>query len=82
MNKINSIAIDRDKYKTESEFNAIVGKVVGLLLELDYVIVSRYEDAGVYVVEFMPNHPEYGDYMPYWLLPEEEETVEYKEYGP
>lgn len=79
MKKVNSLTIDRANYETEKEFYDIIGKLISLLMDLNQIVVSRYEDANIYVVEFMPNEPEYGDYMPYWLLPEEEETIVYKE---
>lgn len=79
MKKVNSIAMDVKKYKNKEEFYAALGKTITNLLELDQIILTRYEDAGIYIIEFMPNVPEFGDYMPVWLLPEEEEQIIFSE---
>lgn len=79
MKKVNSIAINRDKYKTEEEFYVVIGKVVGMLMDLGQVLVCRYEDCSVYVIEFDDNDAELGGPLPLWLTPEERESVIYED---
>ena len=79
MKKVNSIAIDSDKFNTKQEFQECLGRTIGNLLGLGQVIVIRYEDCGIYIIEFEVDEPEWGGYMPYWLTAEEYLSVTFDE---
>lgn len=49
-----------------------------LLAEARYICVVKEEEHGIVVIQFQYDRPEWGCAYPYWLYPEEEETVVYK----
>ena len=55
-----------------------VGEQLKLLAEARYICVVKEEEHGIVVIQFQHDRPEWGDAYPYWLYPEEEETVVYK----
>lgn len=75
MKQVNSITIDSSKFATKQEFQECLSRTINNLLELGQVIVIRYEDCGIYIIEFEADKPAYGGYMPYWLTPEEIQRV-------
>lgn len=78
-NKTNSLIICRDYYVDKEEFENAVRDTIMLLLNAEYIMTVQYEEKGVVVVEYQTNHKDWGCAYPYWLYPEEEETVVYKE---
>lgn len=78
MKKVNSIAIDSCKFNTQQEFNDFIGRTIGALLELKQTVVIRYEDCGIYRVEFEADEPGWGGYMPYWLTDDEFLSVSFE----
>jgi hypothetical protein len=81
MRDINSIAIVRDNYATREEWeNAIKTMVVALLDNRQIMTVSYDEPGlGIVAIEFNPDHQEWGCKYPYWLSPEEEESIVWDE---
>lgn len=79
MKRVNSIAIDSGKFDTKQEFNDCLGRTISNLLELGQTIVIRYEDCGIYLVEFEADEPGWGGYMPYWLTDDEFLSVTFEE---
>lgn len=79
MKKVNSIAIDSSKFSTKREFHECLSRTISNLLELGQVIVIRYEDCGIYIVECEDNEPDWGGYMPYWLTADEIQSVTFDE---
>lgn len=77
MNKVNSIVICRDKYKSQEEFENAIRDAVIILLNNDYIMTVRYDEKGLGIVAIDYNYAEdeYGDAYPYWLTPEEFESV-------
>lgn len=55
-----------------------VGEQLSLLTQANYICVVRDDDVDIIVIEFQEAKPEYGLAYPYWLYPEEEETVVYE----
>ena len=79
MKSVNSLVICRDKFNSEEAFNNAIRDAVMVLLENEYIMTVRYDDnnkeLGVVVIEYNYGTQEYGDAYPYWLLPEEWESV-------
>lgn len=81
MKKVNELVVVREEYKTQEDFENAVKDAIMVLLNNDYIMTVKYDDKGlgIVVIEYNPIQQEWGDYYPYWLLPEEEETVVYNE---
>lgn len=77
MNKVNQIVICRDKYKSQEEFENAIKDAVLLLLNAEYVMTIRYDEKGlgIVVIDYNYDNQEYGDAYPYWLMPEELESI-------
>jgi hypothetical protein len=79
MNKVNSIVICRDKYNSWEEFENAIKNAVMVLLNNDYIMTVRYDEKGLGIVVINYSEQEFGDAYPYWLLPEEWESVVWKD---
>ena len=81
MNKVNQIVICKDQYKSQEEFENAIKDAVMVLLNNDYIMTVEYDEKGLGIVaiEFNPDDQVYGEAYPYWLLPEEIESVEWKD---
>ena len=77
MNKINSIVICRNEYKSKEEFENAIKDAVMVLLNNNYIMTVRYDEKGLGIVAIDYNYgnQEFGDAYPYWLMPEEWESV-------
>lgn len=81
MKNTNHIVICKDKYKSQEEFENAIKDAIMVLLNNDYIMTVRYDEKGLGIVAIDYNYAEqeFGDAYPYWLLPEEWESVEWKE---
>lgn len=79
MKDVNSIAICRDNYSSREEWEDAIKKMVMCLLDNLQVMTVRYDEPGlgIVVIEFNHDDQSWGDRYPYWLSPEEEESIIY-----
>ena len=77
MNKVNELVICRNKYNSQEEFENTIKDAIMLLLNAEYVMTIRYDEKGlgIVVIDYNYSEQEYGDAYPYWLMPEEWESV-------
>lgn len=77
MNRINSVVICRDKYSSQEEFENAIRDAVMLLLNAEYIMTIRYDEKGlgIVVIDYNYSDQSFGDAYPYWLMPEEWESV-------
>ena len=77
MNDVNPITICRDTYKTQEDFENAIKKAVMVLLDNNYIMTVRYDEPGLGIVCIDYNYADqsYGCHYPYWLSPEEWESV-------
>lgn len=77
MNRVNSIVICRDKFDSKEEFENAIRDAVMVLLNNEYIMTVKYDDKGVGIVVIDYNYGDnaYGDAYPYWLIPEEYESI-------
>lgn len=81
MNKVNKLVLCRENYDSQEEFEDEIKKAVMLLLNADQIMTIRYDEKGLGIVaiEYKYADQSYGDYYPYWLLPDEIESVIFDE---
>lgn len=79
--KANSLVICKDEYRNKEEFENAVRDAIMVLLNNNYIMIVKYDEKGLGIVSIEYNYAEeeFGDRQPRWLLPEEEETVIWKE---
>jgi hypothetical protein len=75
MNNYNILEIDRDDYQTKEEFANAVRDAVMVLLNNRYIMTVE-DDGEVVVIRYNYDDSKYGCDYPYWLSPEEYESVE------
>lgn len=79
MNKVNTLIILKDHYKTKNEFETAIGQAIVFLMNNGYIVCSEYDageiSQGVAVIQFESNDPNCIDLYPYWLNVNEAETV-------
>lgn len=77
MNKVNSIVICKDKFKSEEDWKNAIKDAVMVLLENNYIMTVRYDEKGFGIVAIDYNYAEqeFGAAYPYWLMPEEWESI-------
>lgn len=81
MNKVNRLVLCREDYGSQEEFENEIKKAIMLLLNANYIMSVKYDDgreAGIVVIDYNYANLEYGDRYPYWLYPDEEESVVYQ----
>ena len=77
MKDVNSIVVCKDDYKSQEDFeNAIKGAVM-VLLNNNYIMTVKYDDKGfgIVAIDFNHDEQEYGCHYPYWLSPNEYESI-------
>lgn len=81
MSKVNELVLCRYEYDSQEEFEDEIKKAVMLLLNANQIMTIRYDEKGlgIVVIEYKYDDQSYGDYYPYWLLPEEIESVVFDE---
>ena len=81
MNKVNELVLCRYEYDSQEEFEDEIKKAVMLLLNAGQIMTIRYDEKGlgIVVIEYKYDDQSYGDYYPYWLLPDEIESVVFDE---
>lgn len=77
MNDVNVITICKDKYPDRESFENAIKKAVMVLLDNDYIMTVRYDDKGfgIVCIDYEHDDIEYGCDYPYWLSPEEFDSV-------
>ena len=77
MNKVNSITICRDTYKTQEDFEDAIKKAIMVLLDNEYIMTVRYDEPGLGIVciDFDHDDPQMGTPYPTWLTPEQWESI-------
>lgn len=50
-----SIDLDKQNYKTEEEFFSALSKLIDVLTKANYDCLVKYEDLGIYVIQYCYN---------------------------
>ena len=81
MSRVNELVLCRENYESQEEFENEIKKAVMLLLNANQIMAIRYDEKGLGIVaiEYKYADQSYGDYYPYWLLPDEIESVIFDE---
>ena len=81
MSKVNTITFCRSSYNDEIDWEMAIEGAVTMLLKADYIMTVRNEEKGLGIVsiDFETDKKEYGGAYPYWLEPEEVESLVWNE---
>lgn len=66
-----SISFNIDNYKGEEDLFNDVARLMRVLIKNDYQCSFRYEDVGIYVLDYGYGNPDFGAPMIYWLEPDQ-----------
>ena len=75
MKKVNELIICKEDYDSIENFENAVKKAIFVLLNNKYIMTVEYDETGIVIIHYDDTDKIYGDYYPYWLLPEEESVV-------
>ena len=75
MHQVNSIYFDPQKYESDYEMWSDVTEVMRVLCKNDHIIVVNQDEFGQVFLDFESADRELGAPFPFWLSPEEEESV-------
>lgn len=77
MKNVNRIVICRDNYKSNEDFENAIKDAIMVFLNNNYIMTVNYDDAslGIVVIEYNYNEQEFGCCYPYWLSPNEYESI-------
>jgi hypothetical protein len=80
MNNTNSIAICKDKFKSQEAFQNAIRDAVMVLLNNGNIMTVRYDEPGlgIVVIDYNSDDQALGEDYPYWLSPEEWESVDFE----
>lgn len=80
MRRVNELTVCREDYNSEVDFENAIKDAVMVLLNNNYIMTIKYDDKefGIVWIQYDYAKKDFGGALPYWLLPEEEETVVYK----
>lgn len=63
----NYISLDSNKYDSMEEFFEDISTLMRILTKNEYQCAFKYDDAGIYILEFDNDNPTYGSPNIYWL---------------
>lgn len=77
MGKVNELVLCKDDYDDEFGFQNAIQDAVMLLLNAGYIMTIDYDEPGLGIVVIQYEHADqsYGCRYPYWLSPEEFESI-------
>lgn len=75
MHQVNSIYFDPDNYESEYLMWDDITEMMRILCKNDHIIVVRQDEFGQVFLDFETANRELGAPFPFWLSPEEEESV-------
>ena len=77
MKDVNEIVICKEDYETTEDWENAIKKAIMVLLDNNYIMTIGYDekDLGIVVVEYNYDNECYGGHYPYWLSPDEWESV-------
>lgn len=79
MNKVNTIVICKEDYKTQEDFENALKKAIMVLLDNNYIMTVRYDEPslGIAVIDFDNQDRNMDTPYPYWLTIGQAEMLEY-----
>ena len=69
------IAFDSSLYDSQEDMFNDISSLLKVLTKNGYQCAFRYEDCGIYVLEFDSDNPEHGTPMIYWLDSEQADCL-------
>lgn len=71
MENVPYIAFDAREYDDLDDMWYDVRSVIAVLVKNNYEVLIRYEDAGIYILEYSSTHQDLGTPVAYWLSPDD-----------
>lgn len=76
---MNRLVICKSNYSSEDEFENEIKKAIKVLLDAGYIMTVKYDagdkEMGIVVIDYNYEDLELGTRYPYWLSPEESESI-------
>jgi hypothetical protein len=75
LKKVNELVLCSEDYSNENEFRNKIVEAIMLLTGAGYICVVREDEIGIIAIEFERSDRSYGSPYPYWLTPEQAESI-------
>lgn len=75
MNKVNKLVLCTEDYANEDVFRTKLSEAIMLLLDAGYICTVKEDVVGVIVINYEYADQSYGSPYPYWLTPEQLESI-------
>ena len=81
MRRVNQVTVCKKDYKSEEEFRNAIKDAIMVLLDNNYIMTVRYDEkgCGIVAIDFDYDKQEFGGAYPYWLFPEEYESISWND---
>ena len=75
MNKVNELVLCTEDYANEDVFRTKLSEAIMLLLGAGYICTVKEDVVGVIVINYEYADQSYGHPYPYWLTPEQWDSI-------
>ena len=75
MNKVNELVICKKDFKSEDKFKSRLRDAIIVLVNSGYICTVREDEAGTIAIDYEHADQSYGSPYPYWLTPEQWESI-------
>lgn len=75
MNKVNELVICKGDLETKEEFKQRLADAITVLLESGYICKVKLDETDIIVIEYEYADKAFGSPYPYWLTPEQVESI-------
>lgn len=81
VHKVNRIVICKQDYKSKEDFENAIKEAIMVLINNNYIATIKYDEKGLGIVAIDYNYVDqsFGERYPYWLFPEEYESIIWEE---
>lgn len=70
------MVVCKKDFETKEEFKQRLTDAITVLLESEYICKVRLDETDIIVIEYEHANQEYGCPYPYWLTPEQVESIQ------
>ena len=79
--RVNELTVCKEDYESKEEFENAIKDAIMVLLNNNYIMTVKYDEKefGIVWIQYEHADESYGCAYPRWLLPEEEESVVWKD---
>jgi hypothetical protein len=75
LNKVQTLVICKKQFETQEEFKQRLVDAITVLLDSEYILKVKADESNIIVIEYEHDDQSFGTPYPYWLTPEQVESI-------